>query len=159
MSKKHYVLTGLAMLLVAFLIFNVIPEKKSSMDKIYDDNEWIAGEGDSYTYLFRVATKINNKSQMKFNMSGMETLWEIEASKDNFIDIEYSSKISRGNFKVVLISPDNNLQTVFEGTGEGTIRAEILEGVNRIKVVGKNAKGSINIILISNESNRISSWN
>lgn len=110
-----------------------------------DDDKIINGE-DSYTYKKRIGNMVKDRIDMKFGtFTGIDTVNKIKAEKDDDIVIKFESKIDKGDFKVVLITPDDKIINILEGTSEGTKTIPIKKGLNRIRVVGKEAKGKVKI--------------
>lgn len=48
-----------------------------------------------------------------------------------------------------MISPDNDVRTIFEGGSDSSLDVAIEKRTNRIKIVGKNAKGEINFKILA----------
>lgn len=110
-----------------------------------DDDKIINGE-DSYTYKKRIGNMVKDKIDMKFGIfTGIETVNKIKAEKDGELLFTFQSKINEGDFKVVLITPDDEIINILEGTSEGTKTIPIKKGVNRIRLVGREAKGKVKI--------------
>ena len=121
----------------------------SANDKllIYDDDSKIALDYDSYSYLSERGENKKNTTNIKFNFTGMDTRWKIEAEKDAVLTIDYDSKISKGDFKVVIISPQKEVSTILDQSASGSKDINIKKGTSRIKIVGKNAKGKLKLKL------------
>jgi len=153
MKTKNLVIIFIVMLIagISFALNNPFVNMNAH-DKIYEDNGKIAESGDSYSYMKKEGTSSNNKSKLEFNLSGMETLWEITTAEETVIDIEFTSDIERGNLKLVIISPDNVVQTIFEQSGSGTESISLEPGQSRIKIVGKSATGTIEFKLFPTDS-------
>jgi len=54
-----------------------------------------------------------------------------------------------------IIQPDDIVQTIFEGSGEDKVKVSLKKERNRIKVVGKNAKGEINFRILALDDIRV----
>ena len=138
---------------------------------LYDNNRRIAGQGNTYN-------KVNYKQSQKDNtykiscevFEGMDTLWSYNASEDMEMKMTYSLEVEGGKAKLVLISPDGELQTITEiicdedgyessgssrssATGEADesnegeaaeVTLQLKEGNNRIKLIG-GADTSLNL--------------
>lgn len=122
----------------------------SKQKNIYANNKQIAEETDTYTYLTRVASEdsIENINQINLEFSkfyGTDTLWSIESSGKHKLELSYNSEISKGKFKAVLVTAKEEVLNLFEGTDEGIIVLDLDEGKYRLKIVGKDAKGNIQI--------------
>ena len=67
--------------------------------------------------------------------------------------------MEKGNFKIIEITPDKEVITLWENlddaTAEGTLNIDVEEGTSLIKIVGKKAKGDIQINAASNQEVQI----
>lgn len=115
-------------------------------ENLYNDNEKIVQDYDNFNYSFRNSKGEKSKFEMSFKVfSGTDTLMKINANDGEKLNLNYNIKLKKGNFKLVLISPDNELNIISEGDGDGTYESILKDGEYRIKAVGNNAKGSIKI--------------
>ena len=109
---------------------------------LYNDNSKIIKQGDSYSFLKRAENTYNNKTSVKFGtFYGMETIWTIDAKSEGNIKINYKTQIKGGKFKIVFITPENEIKTICEGTQNGSILIKAEMGKSRIKIVGNETKG------------------
>lgn len=124
----------------------------NSMNSLYDNDEEIASENNSFN--LNEEEQTINVQQLKGNVEfeGMDTIWTYEADEDVDIDITYLLKVSNGKAKLVLISPDNNTTLIVESTNESELKdyatntLQIKKGINRIKLVaGKNTISEFDI--------------
>ena len=101
----------------------------SKQKNIYTNNKQIAEEADTYTYLTYLnridsidSTEKINQINLEFSkFYGADTLWNIESTGKQ------------------------ELLNLFEGTDEGIIEMDLEEGRYRLKIVGQDAKGKIQI--------------
>jgi hypothetical protein len=96
-----------------------------SMDKgeLYDRDKEIAKEGDSYTFVGRIGNE--NKELIEFSFkkfSGVQTQWLIEAKENSEIELKYDTKIEKGDFKIVFVTPKQEVNIVAEQTDKGVQR-------------------------------------
>ena len=113
---------------------------------IFHDESKIVREADSYTYGSRTSNSRGNEYDIKFaSFSGMETIYRIESDGENDVIVAFEAIVQEGEFKVVLITPDDEVINIVNGTDEGNQTIKIKEGVSRIKLVGKKAKGEVSI--------------
>lgn len=123
---------------------------------IYDDSKEIVKQHDSFTFKVRIGNSMNNEASIKFStFNGMETLWSINAKNNGSITLDYDAEIDKGDFKLVLITPDNEIVKIFEGSEEGEKRIDLIEGESRIKIVGKESKGKLTIYIKEEENVKI----
>lgn len=148
MNKKSLILVGVLLLTLLLSACSSNGDKKG----IYNDNSKIIKEGDSYTYKERKGETTENGCNIEFSsFSGMETIWSIEALKEDKITINFNSKVNKGDFKLVLITTDNEVINILENTQEGNSEVTIKEGKSRIKFVGKATSGSCEISILSKD--------
>lgn len=124
---------------------------------VYDNNRRIAGQSNTYN-------KVNYKQSQKDNtykiscelFEGMDTIWNYNASEDMEIQMEYTLAVESGKAKLVLISPDGEVETITEVTNENEVNdsvevtLQLEEGENRIKLVG-GADTSVDLEMIFSE--------
>lgn len=123
---------------------------------IYDNNEKIAKDGDSYSYVGRNESGSKNEITVKYGkFSGSDTIWNIESEGQSEITIKYDSKVESGDFKGVLISPEKKVEDILVGTETGERTIKLTEGKYRFKFVGNKAKGKIEISIKTEEDEQV----
>ncbi len=123
---------------------------------IYDNNERIAKDGDSYSYVGRNESGSKNEITVKYGkFSGSDTVWNIESEGQSEITIKYNSKVETGDFKGVLISPEKQVEDILVGTETGERTIKLTEGKYRFKFVGNKAKGKIEISIKTEEDEQV----
>lgn len=157
MKKKWKVilLILIVVLVGASTIMNFPYALMDSHDNIYANDTRIIEKSDTYSYMLKEGGNEANKTLLNFELTGMETLWEIEASEDTIVEIDYKSKVEAGDVKLVLISEDDDMQIFFEGEGNGKSALEIKKGLNRIKIVAKKAKAKVEFEILEKEELQI----
>lgn len=113
---------------------------------IYNNDSLINKEGDSY---FASSLKVkgsNGDYQVAFtNFTGSKTIWDTESDEEKEINIDFSSKMAKGESKLVLINPDGTIFELNNGVEKENHNYKLPKGKNRIKVVGKNSSGEFTI--------------
>jgi len=123
---------------------------------VYDNNEKIAKDGDSYSYVGRNESGSKNEITVKYRkFSGADTIWNIESEGKSEITIKYDSKVESGDFKGVLISPEKQVEDILVGTETGERTIKLTEGKYRFKFVGNKAKGKIEISIKTEEDEQV----
>lgn len=123
---------------------------------IYNDNSKIVNSGDSYTFLTNTNDINGNTLTESFNkFTGMVTVYDLKTDEDSTIRVDFKSDISSGDFKIVLIDPNDNVTDILEKSDSLDQEIEISSGKSRIKIVGYNAKGNINLTVSSDNDVRI----
>ncbi len=119
---------------------------------IYNNNEKIAQDRDSYSYVGRNESGSKNDIIVKYGkFSGTDTIWNIESEGQSEITIKYDSKVESGDFKGVLISPEKQVEDILVGTETGEKTIKLTEGKYKFKFVGNKAKGKIEISIETEE--------
>lgn len=77
-----------------------------------------------------------NKLSADMEFSGIDTLWELDCLTDDMIKMNYHSKNDSGEFKVLLVTADEKVRTIFENSDEGIFKYKIPKGKNYIRIVG-----------------------
>lgn len=112
---------------------------------IYDQDDKIVSEGDSFYFTDRLGAVNDNNMELTFKrFYGVQTIWMIEATED-ILEFNVKAQIESGEFKVVLITPDQQIVNLTEEAIDGHFRVETVSGEYRLKIVGRNANGMINI--------------
>lgn len=101
-------------------------------------------------------TKLSNNysaEQFSFNMEnsnlfaefvtlfGRRTICEVSAKEKGVLKISFDSYIEKGNLKVVFVSSDRNVVTIFEQNKVDDCTIEVPKGNSSIKIIADNAVG------------------
>lgn len=113
-------------------------------NSVFDDENKIIEDKDSHTYKKRIGKTVENEVDIQFDsFTGIETINRIELDEEKDIIFNFKSTIDGGDFKVVLITPDDEIINILEGTNEGTKTISLKEGIIKIKLVGRKAEGEV----------------
>lgn len=149
MKQYNKWLSLLIITIISLVLISGCSRVNAYQKGIYGDFKKIVKQWDSYTYKKRVGSISNNEGNISFSkFSGMETLWNIRAGEESSITINYDFEIDKGDFKLVLINPKSGIE-ILKGSSNGEYEIELMEGKSRIKIVGREAKGKISIVLTS----------
>ncbi len=111
---------------------------------IFNEESKIIKSGDSHSYKDRIGSVREDEIDIKFSsFSGTDTIWKVLVEEDVDIVLDFKSVIDKGEFKVVLITPNDEIVNIINGTEERRQTILLKKGTNRIKLVGKEAKGEI----------------
>ena len=147
-KRKLSVYSIILLLLSLSFTFAGCSKVSSYQESIYSDESKIIKEADSYSYIIRTGSTKDNISTIGFKtFNGMETLWTINTEERGTLTIDYDTVIEQGKFKLVLINPNNEVQTILENEQSGTATIEMIKGKSRLKIVGLDARGEIEITL------------
>lgn len=119
---------------------------------IYNNDSKIASKIDNNSYLEKKGINENCRTDLSFKFTGMDTIWHVISNEDTEINLMYNSNIESGKFKVVLIDPYNNVTNVLEQSESSGSTHNIKKGVSRIKIVGSETKGNLEMIISINEN-------
>lgn len=125
------------------LLSQDIEEEKK---EVFENHERIMQEADTYYFRKRMAENDADRICLEFEkFYGVQTLWVIGVGESSEIALNYRLSVKGGKFKVVLLTPEGELLKVAEQDGEGTFSVPASKGEYRVKMVGKNADGIIEI--------------
>lgn len=145
MKKTFWIVVCLA--LVTGLLAACAPD--SGKADIFEDDARIAEEGDTFSYAIRNApTTAESQLNLTYTkFSGMETIWTLTAATESLAAFEYTSNVKSGDFKVVLIDPEDRVSVLVNGSMDGSQSFRLSPGEYRVKVVGRKTDGQIKFTL------------
>ncbi len=109
--------------------------------RMYDDDTLIAGDSESDCWrAWEYTGGDRSVDVQKFQLNGSDTLWIMYANKETTLEIVSGFGLYDGRFKVVLVKPDQTVQTLIESGEESTVKITLAQGRNVIKMVGQKAK-------------------
>ncbi len=127
---------------------------------IYGNNDKISKPGDSYSFQSRIGKTDEKNMDVEYDkFTGVQTIWTINVTQNGEIEIYVDSQVKKGDFKVVLVTPDQEVIKVLESTGDETSTVPLSKGKYSIKIVGKNSKGTIKINLSVSDGAEVSLQN
>lgn len=122
----------------------------SDKQRIFDDANQLVLDYDDYSYSTKRGRNMNDTSSLEFEFSGMDTIWDIKAQSEGILHINFQSIIASGEFKVLLITPSDEIVTILEQSKSNEKDIQISEGISKIKIVGRDAKGELKMTLTAN---------
>lgn len=125
----------------------------------YDNDKKISQSSDNFSYMTRSEeSQSNNETSIKFSsFDGSDTIWNIEVEEDSNITFEYETNITGGKCKGVLITPEDKIEKIFEGSENNENIISLNKGNYRFKLVGLSAKGEVAFKIGPNDKVKISS--
>lgn len=138
----------LAIIMGAILILSGCEEaqSKDEKSKLYNDNGSIVKEYDSFNYFFRDSEGEDSNFKMSFKtFSGTDTIMKIDSDGKEELNLTYDIKVNKGKLKLVFINPEDKIEVIVEGKGKGNYKTTLETGKYRVKAVGAEAKGSLEI--------------
>lgn len=145
MKLKNNLLLCICLLFIVVIISGC--EVSQDKKNIYDDNDRIAQQGDSFAYATRTDIEdSNDKIDVKYSeFYGTDTIWDLDSKEDGEITIKYDSAVNSGDFKVVLINSKNEIDNILIKNQQGEKTIKLSQGKYIFKIVGRNAKGEIKV--------------
>lgn len=140
--KKNVLLILMTLLSFSFIGCTDNSEKEA----IYDLDELQLEVADSYTYSLRDDETENVVNQLDLSFRGFigrDTIWTLDVTQSTDIEITYISELRSGQFKVILITPDNEIHSILTMSDQGSDTVTFPAGKYSIKLIGKNAFGSL----------------
>jgi hypothetical protein len=112
---------------------------------IFDDESAIVQEADHYTYLNRVGTEnTSERIDLQYSgFSGSDTIWTFEVEEAGQISLEFDSTVASGDFKVVLVTPEQEIEEVLVGEQAGDQTFDLTAGKTVLRLIGREASGQI----------------
>ncbi len=143
-KKVKYIILFL-LLAVTVLVSLYIIKSKNNLKVCYNSNEWLTMKGDSFYYKKKVGEITCNSASVDYELSGIDTFWEIDVEEKKDISFQCNNMLQKGKVKLILISPTNEVKKIFEGNVEGVCAVQLEKGVSRIRFVGEKAVGKLDI--------------
>lgn len=156
-SVKKFIILIISLIIVGVIASKVIILLESDRiganeRNIYNNEEKIVSKGDSYSYLRRKLESEENNMNFKFvEFTGIDTAYTIESTKEGIIKLQYDSEILDGEFKILLITPKNEIVNILSGNSKGDINIKIESGQSKIRIVGYKSTGSFKMNVISSD--------
>ncbi len=142
----------LLIFLIIFITFSCTAFiEMQDQKEAYSNNEVIVKQNDSYNTKDYIGQAVDNNVKADFSsFTGMRTILSFSSTKDIEIDINYKSEIVSGDFRLVLITGDNEVIDILKKSRhnnknaveseEGVKTIKIPKGTNRIKIAGIKSK-------------------
>lgn len=160
-SNKHILLIAILSTLLLAIFINQItktPLYQSisffvSKNAIYDNDKKIANKLNSYNYTNLSNNELkDDRCHYKFGkFSGMDTIFNIQCEKNDNLHYNYDLDLKEGDFKVVLIDPNDKVIKLVDKTGKNNSDYKTKKGNYRIKFVGKDASAEITFTIKKKE--------
>ncbi len=145
--KIHFIYV----IIMALLTVSMIGcSNHSDKEAIYDSDELMLESGDSYFYSLRddASEDVANQIDLSYRgFIGRDTIWTIQVDESTTIDFSYRSELRNGQFKIIIVTPTNEIHTLLSMSDEDTESITFPEGRYDIKFIGKNAFGSISMTI------------
>ncbi|PKM70308.1 MAG: hypothetical protein CVU93_02745 [Firmicutes bacterium HGW-Firmicutes-18] len=113
-----------------------------------ENDRYVLRDSDSYRFTFRQSKRSPDGFDMSFRLFyGVYTLYDLDIKDNESVVIDFESVETSGQFKTVIVTPENEILTIAEGNDKGKVSLDLTEGKYKIKIVGKDAQGSLAINL------------
>jgi hypothetical protein len=156
---KNYSLTFVIAIILAFLLVGC-SGSSGYQKSIYNDDTKISRTGDSYCFKDRIGgAKDNELSLIISAFFGKQTIWKILTDQGGTLNLKIKTDVFSGKFKVCLIDENKQVSVISEDTNNQSFSLAIPKGESFIAIVGNNANGKIDAIIISKEDVLVSLLN
>lgn len=82
------------------------------------------------------------------SFTGLDTLWDINATEDGQLVLNYDVESSKGSYKIVLVNyEEQSITTIAETEGKDEVTYELKKGKYTLKHLGIKAKGKFSMEL------------
>lgn len=158
-KNKNYSLIFVIAIVLTLLLVGC-SGSNSYQKSIYNDDTKISSAGDSYYFKDRIGGAKDNELALTFStFFGKQTIWKLITDQDSTINFKILVEVYSGKFKVCLISENRQLSVISESTINKNISLNLKKGESFITIVGNNANGKIDAIIISQEDVLVSPLN
>lgn len=118
---------------------------------MYDGEDKVLMAADSYFYSKSIKKTDGDRYQADFTaFTGADTIWDsLSSPAEGECTISGTAKITEGGFRLILVS-DSGVEFFFdaeEGGEEFSLTKDLSAGRWRVKMLAKEASGSIDILL------------
>ena len=137
---KRKICTALAGTVLCFCLTGCGPSAAQRV--VYGNDEEIARQSDTYFYVKHLADHSGNLYSESFgSFTGSDTIWSKTVKDGTELELFCSADIEEGDWKLALISPDDTVTILLEGSGDLDTEIVLTGGKWRLKSVGLEAKG------------------
>jgi hypothetical protein len=156
---KNYSLTFVIAIILALLLVGC-SGSSSYQKSIYNDDTKISSAGDSYYFKDRTGSTKDNGFSLSFStFFGKQIIWKILTDQGGTLNLKIITDVFSGKFKVCLIDENKQVSVLSEDTHNQSFSLAIPKGESFIAIVGNNANGKIDAIIISKEDVLVSPFN
>ena len=116
----------------------------SEYAEYWDNDELIAGQTEDHAHkAFSGDPGGGDSTSQSFQgFTGKYVVWRFESEAGGSVTLGCEAKIEDGDFKLVSIAPDGDVETLIEGSGSCEEEVELEAGETRIARIGVDASGT-----------------
>lgn len=124
---------------------------RNSTQYDYNDNKIIASENNYSAKSISISPLTNGKINGEIGkLEGCKNILEANIQQDTEVTLHIQFTANSGKGKLVLVKPNSEVEILEEVTSEnnyfeGDVSAKCISGTNKIKIVGENYSGNIEI--------------
>ena len=145
-NKKSF---NLEIVILGFLVVGVLMIILINREFLFDNE---MSRIDRYDHKDVIGEINNNRINFDFSLTGVETIWELDAIDDGIVNIEYLSDVKEGEFKVSLVKPNNEVIDILNQSQYGEKEIEIPRGKSIIQISGERSKGNLQFYVGSRDN-------
>lgn len=151
MNSKSFLKSLLVLLVVAIFFMGTLTGCNNyELNQWYGNDTNISKDTDRYAIEKSTRTAENGIYAAETTLTGTLKVWEYTATADEILEVPYDFTVSSSSAKLVHISEDKTVTILLEKTkegsniaSEGTIKVALKKGMNRVKMVGRDAASYI----------------
>lgn len=141
---------GTIFILFALLLNGCTNHNKVIQEEVYSNNDRLVGQADTFSYSDRKQIKQTTEQlSLEFAIfTGVNTMWKISTDEEMELELQINQQLDDGDFKTILVSQGQEVSILCEGDQSQTTSIQLQPNKEyRIKIVGSQAKGNIDITL------------
>ncbi|MGD9939542.1 MAG: hypothetical protein AB7T74_07055 [Clostridia bacterium] len=148
MKTRSSVFPGLIMILGLMMILGACTDL-SYDPALFSDDEWIAKEGDTYSYVKRSKQFSGDGQSRGLELAfsgfyGKHSVWMIDAATDAALIVEIDIAAGlKGQYKVCLVDPGRQVRILADRPGTLQQEIQLVSGRYYVVLVGMDASGSL----------------
>lgn len=155
--KNTFLYLSLILLMCSIYGCNMSYNRNTVYSNMYNDNEKISQTNENHIYTTAGVTKDSDQNlSLKYGgFLGVDAVWSINSKEDGEITLDYNSKVDSGDFKVVLVNPQKEIENISVGTNQGSKTLKLSKGESVLKLVGNNANGNVKLTISQSKNAEI----
>ncbi|MNJ40122.1 hypothetical protein D3C77_350080 [compost metagenome] len=153
MSKRDVSVSwirGIILMIVVLLLNGCINNNKVIQEEVYSNNDRLVEQADTFSYTDSKEIKQSSEQlSLEFaTFTGVNTMWKITADEEKELELQINQHIDEGEFKTIVVGQEQEVSILCEGDRSQTTSIKLQPNEEyRIKIVGSQAKGKIDINL------------
>lgn len=136
--------------MLVILLLNGCTNNNVIQEEVYSNNDRLARQADTFSY--SDSKKIQQSTEqlsLEFAIfTGVNTMWKISTDEEMELELQINQNLDSGEFKTIVVSQDKEVSVLCEGNQSQMSSIQLQPNKEyRIKIVGSQAKGNVDITL------------